>query len=253
MSKTKISTISKNLGKIIDKHSPEILIGIGITGMLTTTVMAVQATPKALRLLDERKSNDVEDLNNIEIVKTTWKCYIPAAVTGSLSIACIIGANSVNSKRNAALATAYTLSETALKEYKDKVHKVVGDEKEEEIREAIVKDKLKNNPVEVRNIVITEKGNTLCFDAISGRYFKSDIMTIEKSVNELNRTLLNESTVSLNDLYYELGLDNTLLGDSLGWNVDKGLIEITFDTQLATDDTPCVVLIYSVAPMYDYQ
>lgn len=105
----------------IKKHSPEILTGIGIAGMITTTVMAVRATPKALILIEERKEEiGVNQLEAVDLIKTTWMCYVPAALTGTLSIACLIGASSVNVRRNAALATAYTLSESALKDYQER-------------------------------------------------------------------------------------------------------------------------------------
>ena len=104
------------------RHSPEILIGLGITGMVSTTVLAVKATPKALDLIEEAKEKENKDeLTAMETVKATWKCYIPAATTCVFSAACLIGANSVNSKRNAALATAYKLTENAFTEYKEKV------------------------------------------------------------------------------------------------------------------------------------
>ena len=113
MNKEAISKFARDVRTSLSRHSPAILMGIGIAGMVTTTVVAVKATPKALRLIEEKKQElDVESLTPVETVKATWKCYIPAAVTGAVSIACLIGSNSVNTKRNAALATAYKLSET---------------------------------------------------------------------------------------------------------------------------------------------
>ena len=154
----------------IKKHSPEILTGIGIAGMITTTVMAVRATPKALILIEERKEEiGVNQLEAVDLIKTTWMCYVPAALTGTLSIACLIGASSVNVRRNAALATAYTLSESALKDYQEKVIEMFGEKKNEAVKDAIAKDKVEKNPVVTREVIITEKGNTLCYDAVSGR------------------------------------------------------------------------------------
>lgn len=69
------------------------------------------------------------DLKPLEVVKAAWKPYIPAAITGSLSVACLVGASRVNFKRNAALATAYTLSEKVLKDYKDSVVETIGEKK----------------------------------------------------------------------------------------------------------------------------
>ena len=243
-----------SLKTAIKKHSPEILTGIGIAGMITTTVMAVRATPKALILIEERKEEiGAENLEAMDLVKTAWACYIPAAITGTLSVACLIGASSVNARRNAALATAYTLSESALKDYQGKVIEMFGEKKNEAVKDAVAKDKVEKNPVVTREVIITEKGNTLCYDAISGRYFKSDIEKIKKAECELNRQMLDDMYVSLNDFYYEIGLDSVKLGDELGWNVDSGYIDLSFSSQLASDGTPCLVIDYSVAPRYDYR
>lgn len=252
--KKEIAKSFLSLKTAIKKHSPEILTGIGIAGMITTTVMAVRATPKALILIEERKEEiGAEKLEAMDMVKTTWACYIPAAITGTLSVACLIGASSVNARRNAALATAYTLSESALKDYQGKVIEMFGEKKNEAVKDAVAKDKVEKNPVVTREVIITEKGNTLCYDAISGRYFKSDIEKIKKAECELNRQMLDDMYVSLNDFYYEIGLDSVKLGDELGWNVDSGYIDLSFSSQLASDGTPCLVIDYAVAPRYDYR
>ena len=252
--KKEIAKSFLSLKTAIKKHSPEILTGIGIAGMITTTVMAVRATPKALILIEERKEEiGAEKLEAMDMVKTTWACYIPAAITGTLSVACLIGASSVNARRNAALATAYTLSESALKDYQGKVIEMFGEKKNEAVKDAVAKDKVEKNPVVTREVIITEKGNTLCYDAISGRYFKSDIEKIKKAECELNRQMLDDMYVSLNDFYYEIGLDSVKLGDELGWNADSGYIDLSFSSQLASDGTPCLVIDYSVAPRYDYR
>lgn len=253
MNKFNFARFLKNAEMTIAKHSPEILTGIGIAGMITTTVLAVKATPKALRLIEEKKQEEnVDNLTAGETIKATWKCYIPAAVTGIASTACLIGASTVSARRTAALATAYKLSETALTEYREKVVETVGEKKEQIIREKIDKDRVENNPVSTREVIITAKGNTLCYDAISGRYFKSDIDQIKKSINILNRRLLTEMYISLNELYDELDLDHIGVGNDLGWNIDDGLIEPFFSSQLAEDGTPCIVLSYGRPPKYGY-
>lgn len=257
MSKKGLSGVLKSVQTAMKKHSPEILTGIGIAGMITSTVMAVKATPKALKLLDEYKfergyPEETEKIPPVEVVKTTWLCYIPSAIIGSISVMCLIGASSTNLRRNAALATAYTLSETTLKEYQEKVVETIGEKKERTIREEVAKDKLVKDPV--REVILTEKGgNTICYDAISGRYFKSDRDKIGRAMNELNRRMRDELYVTLNDFYYEIGLDPTKLGDDLGWNIDKGYLDLAFSSHLDANDTPCLVIDYRVAPVYDYR
>ena len=169
-----------------------------------------------------------------------------------LSVTCLISSGSVNAKRNAALATAYKISETALTEYKNKVVETIGEKKEQVIRENIAKDKVDQNPVSNSTVIISDKGNTLCYDAAVGRYFRSDLDKIKRAVNEINRKMTYEMYVSLNEFYDELNLPNTDLGDELGWNMDDGLVEIDYSSQIADDGTPCLVIGYSIAPRYDY-
>lgn len=254
MDKKSISNFVKTVGNKLSEHSPEILTGIGITGLLSTTILAVKATPKALQLIDEKKEEmNTDELTNTEVVKTCWKCYIPAAVTASVSVACLIGANSVNNKRNAVLATAYKLSESAFSEYKEKVIETIGEKKEEEVRDKIAKGRIEQNPVKNNEVIITGKGDVLCYDIVSGRYFKSDVDKIRKAENTLNKKLMNDMYCSLNEFYDLIGLPFTQMGFELGWNVNDSLVEIEFSTQLSEDDTPCVVIQYSVLPKCDYQ
>ena len=254
MSKIKFKPLIKTIRSGLAKHSPAILTALGITGMIGTTVLAVKATPKALDLIENKKKElDKDKLTVVETVKATWKCYVPAAITCATSAACLIGASSVHTKRNAALATAYKLSESALIEYRDKVVETIGEKKEQSVRDAIAKDHVEKNPVTNNEVIITDKGYTLCYDELSGRYFYSDIEKIKKAANELNRQMLNDMYVSLNELYYELGLEGTKLGEQMGWNVDRGLIDLKFSATVSADDRPCIVLDYRVPPMYDYQ
>lgn len=151
-----------------------------------------------------------------------------------------------------AIATAYKLSETALTEYRDKVVETIGEKKEKEIRESIDKDHLDANPLSKSDIIVTDNGDTLCLDYQSGRYFKSTIDKINKAENELNRRMLRDEYVSLNDFYDELGLEHTKLGYDLGWNIRNGFMGVQYSAQLTDDDKPCIVINYDIAPQYDY-
>lgn len=254
MSKTNLAKFIKNAKRTLSKHSPEILTGIGIAGMVTTTVLAVKATPKALKLIEEKKKiNHVETLTVVDTIKIAWKPYIPTVVTGTVSIACLIGSNSVSARRHAALATAYALSETALNEYKEKVIETIGEKKEQAVMDAIAKDKVEKNSIDNREVIITEKGQTLCLEVLSGRYFKSDIDKIKKAENEFNRRLLQETYMDLNEFYYELGLPETELGSTIGWNVNDGLMETYASAQLTPEGEPCIVVNYRTGPRYDYE
>lgn len=252
MKKTTVLDALKSVKSSIGKHSPEILTAIGIAGMITTAVLAVKATPKALELIEEAKHDKEDKVTPIEKVKVAWKPYVPAVVTGVVSTTCLIGATSVSTRRTAALATAYKISETALKEFKEKTVEVVGENKVKEIKEKIAKENVDKNPVSKTEVIITERGNTLCYDATFGRYFRSDRERIKQAFNEINRRLILDMYVSLNEFYDELGLDHIDIGDELGWNIDNGTIYPDFSSQIADDGTPCLVIRYSLAPRYSY-
>lgn len=251
MNKQTIVKALKDVPKILKKHSPELLTGIGIAGMIFTTITAVKASPKALRLVDEREIKEGKRLTNSEIVKTTWKCYVPAAITGVCSVGCLIGASSANAKRNAALATAYTISETALKEYKEKAVEVVGEKKEQAIRDAVAKDKLEKAQVSTREFIITGKGETPCFDPLTNSCFKADIEILRKAENTLNKRMRDEMVITVNDFLQEIGLDpcDDAIGENMGWDIDKGYIELDFSSQLV-DGVPYLVIGHHNPPRY---
>lgn len=261
MDKSQMTKWLKSVHNAASKHSPEILTGIGIAGMITTVVLAVKATPKALTLIEEekrRKSQDAKEvsLKRVEVVKAAWKPYVPSAIMGTLSVACLIGASSVNLRRNAALATAYNLSKTALADYKEKVVEVVGEEKEKEVREKVSEKKLKEMPSPPNEIIITGDGDVRFFDPLTGRPFWSNIEKVKSSVNELNKEMLHDmfGYISVNDFYDELGLDHVeVIGEDLGWNLNNGLIDIEFHSKITDDGKPCVVLYYANPPIYNYK
>lgn len=269
--------LSKMVGSavcVLKKHSPEILTGMGIIGMVGTVILSVDATPKALVLMEEKKreiNNDIrkaaeenghdicqhiDKLTPVDTVKTVWRCYIPATVLCVASIGCLIGASSVNARRNAALAAAYTISETALKEYKNKVVETIGEKKTEKIDEVVAKAKLDSDPIEKKEIIITDKGDVTCYDVWSGRYFKSSMDELNRIVNELNKRMLDSyyGYISLNEFYEAVGLSATKVGNDLGWKLDGGrnLIELNFDSQIATDGTPCLVVDFDTRPVYEF-
>lgn len=251
MNVERIQKTTKAIGDVVAKNSPTILTGMSVAGLIATTVMGIKATPKAIRILEEVQVKKYRDpMTTKEVIAETWKCYLPTIAMGTVTVGCIIGANSINLRRNAALASLYSISETALKEYQAKVVEKIGEKGHREIREAINQEKIVRNPASKNIIIATGKGDTLCYDAWSGRYFWSDPESINRSLNDLSRRLMTEHFISLNDVYYDLSLDGVKSGDYLGWHIDMGLIEPNFSSEIAEDGRPCLVLDFEVAPRY---
>lgn len=249
-----ISKLIESSKKKLSDNAPEIMIGFGLAGMLTSTIMAVKATPKAMAIIEEEEDYLNRELTKIEKAKLVWKPYVPAALGYCASTALIIGANNVNSKRSAMFAGAYKLSEQTLATYRDKVIETIGEEKEREISDKVARDKVK----EVRqtsyhaNEVIYGTGQCLCYDPISGRYFNSDMDKIRKIENDLNYRLMKENMISLNEFYTELGMECTDMGFKYGWNIDEGLIEVRFTSTITDDNKLCLVVTFARSPRLDF-
>lgn len=237
----------KQIGRFLSKNSSTILTGLGVTGVFSTTILGIEATPKALRIIDDERISRIEFkedeiLTTQDIVKLTWKCYIPTLLMAVTTVGCIIGANSVGLRRNAALASMFSLTEATLKEYQEKIIEVVGEKKAQKITDEVYGEKMRKKPVDGCEVINTGKGDMLCFEVTSGRYFKSDIEVIRRIQNELNESLLTDDFIPLNDLYEQLGLPYTSIGDDMGWDVEDGLIKVKFSSQLTENHIPCLVI-----------
>ena len=243
------SSAMREFGMALRRKSPEILTGIGIAGFFTSTVLAVQATPKAMEKIKEKKAKTRK-----EKVKAAWKCYIPTGITMVASSACLIGSTSIQGRRNAALATAYSLSESALKAYTEKVIETIGEKKEKQIRSAIAQDAVNERGVVPQEQIIftgnTRRSTTEFYDEFSHQTFYSSIDRLEKVRNDLNARRLREHFISVNEFYDELNLKHIpKVGDEIGWHVERDEIELDFHAVLQ-DDRPVIVMEFKTRPEY---
>lgn len=248
----KFQGLVKTVGNFIMKNSPTILTIMGCSGVVGTAIMASRAT--AVSTADYISKN--EPMTTKELIKEYWQNYIPPAIMGGASIACIIGANTISTKRQLALASAYTLAETSLKEYQEEVKELIGEKKHEKIEDNIAKKHLETKSVPSEDqVIVTGTGDTLCYDDYTGRYFESSVEKIKRAENELNKRLMSEMFISLNELYYAIGLPSVPVGNEMGWNIDEeGLIDITYSAQIVDykdKETPCIVIRYIVGPRFN--
>lgn len=247
--------MGKRAGKFVSDNSPGILTALGVTGAITAAYLTGKASFKAAEIInDAQEKYDFDDkgrpLEAQEKVELVWKEFIPAAGTLVMSVACIVGANHIGTRRAAALASAYTLSEKAFAEYKDKVVEKVGEKKEQSIKDAIAQDRVTNNPPTPGNVVFVN-GDVLCCDMRSKRYFRSDVQSIRKAVNDTNYQINNNYYASLSDFYDRIGLESTDESDEVGWNSDE-LLDVSFSTALTENEEPCITFSFQVRPIRDY-
>ncbi len=239
----------------ISKHEPEILMSMGIGGMIFSLAWGINASFKAARAIDKYKETYGKDKLAIkETIKLTWKLYLPTVLSVAASVPCIIMSNRVSNKRYAAIATAYTISEAALQEYKDKTKEIVGEKKTKQIEESISEDRVTKTYTGGNQIILTGNGDSLFYEPLSGRYFKSNWNDILRAANELNaRAISNMSgQTTLNDWFEKIGLETTEIGETLGWdlmNNSTDLIDISISSHITKDNIPCGAIYYNRQPI----
>jgi hypothetical protein len=229
-------------GKLVTDNSPAILAGVA--GTVTTAILSAKATYEALQLLDRED----QDLETKEKIEKTWQLYIPAAAAALTTIAAIIFATKIGTRRAAAMAAAYAISEKGFEEYRDKILEKMGDKKEEIARAEMAQERVTANPPP--GDLLPYGRSVLCMDAFTGRYFLSDMETIKAAENKINHRILvgGELSMSLSEFYEEIGLERTSMSDDVGWNVNK-LLELKFSSTITPIGHPCLVMDFHAMPI----
>lgn len=249
------SHIFNNAIKAVKQNSPDILTGVGVAGVLSTIVLTAKGSFDAATIIqvDELSTGTNPDPKERlkERTKAVWRCYVPAAASATVTIGCIIGANRQSSTRTAIAATAYSVTERAFTEYREKVVEEIGEGKEQAIRDQIAQDQ-RNRDAGLREVIVTGSGDVLCCERLTGRYFKSDMETLRKAQNDINALIINEIYVTLSEFYDRVGLPETSQANRLGWDSTK-LMELEFSTTLNKAGEPCLAFEYNyVKPLQRY-
>ena len=206
-----MNELLKRSKKFIERNGSTILTCIGGVGVVATTVMAVKATPKAIKLLEQAEVQKEEPLTVLEKVRVAGPIYIPAVLVGVSTIACIFGANMLNKRQQASLLSAYALLDNSYKEYKKKVTELYGENADAHVREELAKDAYEESDVEC------EDNKLLFYDEYSRQYFNATMEEVLEAEYTINRDLSYHGYLTLNDFYDLLKLPRTDYGDILGW------------------------------------
>lgn len=252
-----IKTILKTAEKFVTDKSPGILTGLGVAGTVTTVLLTgreafrvgMDASTQYHEALREGEPLPEHLLEPKHIIKTYWKGFIPAAVAGAVTVTAIVAGNQIGSRRTAAITAAFKLSEQLSEEYKDRVVRTLGLQKEEKMRSELAADKMNEHPP-AAGMIIVAGSDVLFLDELSGRYFHNTVENVKKAVNEINYKINNYFHASLTDFYEMLGLDGTKYSDSIGWNTDE-LLDVQF-TATMHKDKPAILLGYNHGPILGY-
>lgn len=237
----------------LKSNSSTIITCVGAVGVIATVVMAVKDTPKAMALLDEAAEEKGEELTKLEVVRIAGPVYIPTAVFGVSTLACIFWANALNKKQQASITGAYALLDSTFKRYRSKVKDLYGDNADNGIIESIAKDEY--NEDEFSDFSDKDR---LFFDFHSMRYFQSTIEEVQAAEYEFNKLFVHKGYVSVNEFYRLIGLDSIEGGDSVGWSIGAEYnygykwIKFNHDKTILSDGLECYVLSMDYEPHSDY-
>lgn len=272
-----LSMLFKRVGKVAAENSPAILTALGVSGTITTAYLAAKAGFQSVEVLKEAEENKnaeflAEALNEVEEtevetsgvitpepltpqekVEAVWKLYAPAAAALALTVTSIVLAARVQERRNVALAAAYTTLEKSYTEYRAKNIETLGKKKEQELRDKIAQQKVDEKPVESSILIVTGKGDTLCKDDWSGRYFTSSKNLVDAAVNDFNQQVLKHGYGSLTEFWSYLKLPSTTESDYVGWNANNKLLEIGYSGVVTSDGEPALAFSFISMPDARFQ
>lgn len=238
-----------------DKNSNVILTTGTALGVVGTGILSGLGAIKYTNLVDAKENRTKKPLNKKEKFGIAAKTLWPAVAVGTVTIVLTVSNCKITSKKTAALAAAYTIANDNFIGIKNKLTEVVGEKKAAEVVKKVAADKVNKNPQSQTNtannmIFGSNDASTKFYDELSGRYFYSTIDKVNRAVNTINRNLMDDCYVSLNDFYAEL--DNVppiTLGEELGWNVNyDGTVSPIFTPIIDDNNQPVVVLSFDIRP-----
>ncbi len=243
-----LANILAKTTKTLKSNLPEILTALGVSGVVTTSYLTAKASFKASEVIRENETakgacNDDKERFK-ERTKLVWKLYIPAGVSGTLTIGCIIASSKANGRRTAAAVTAYSLTERAFSEYREKVVEQIGKGKEQKIRDEVAQDRISKNSQSSQEVIVVGTGHVMCCELFTHRYFRSDMETLRKAQNDVNARVVNDMYVTLDEFYDIVSLSHTSNSNTLGWDSTR-LMELMFSTVLAEGGEPCLAFEYN--------
>lgn len=241
------------LGKtqhFLKQNSPTILTILGSAGVILTTLTAIKSTPKAVSVLNEARDEKGEELTKLETFKMVVPVYIPTILTGASTLACIFGANILNTKTQASLMSAYALANRTFKDYKLKAEDLFGDDCGTWIRSEIVKDELPP---------VIDEEKCLFYDFYSRRYFEATPSDVMKAECYLNREIVVNDCAYLNDWYDYLNLEPIEEGSIMGWTLSANMdhydqIWVDFENEKVTmdDGLECTIISFVHDPYPEF-
>jgi hypothetical protein len=237
---------------LLAENASAILTAGGVAGAVGTAVLTGRASFKAAKIINEREHEDWETrqpLDKKARVLLVWPLFLPPVALGGATVASIIMANRLSAKKAAALAAAYGLSEKSFQEYREKALEKLGINQEQKLRDEVAQDRVTKHPN--NEVIVIGGGEVLCYDMLTGRYFRSSVEKIKKAESKLHGEIYNHMCASLTSFFDDIGLPPTDYTEEVGWNTNN-IPEVQYSTTLTPDDKPCLAISFNNTPRPDY-
>lgn len=209
------------MGKLFENlkmKSPALLIATGCVGIACTAYSVFKSTPKYLEYVEENP-----DMGKLERSKAIVRHFWPSMVIGAGSAACFIGAHTIDVRRQAVLASALGVSETALLEYKTAAEEALTENDVKKIEEKIAEKRSQDDPApeSMAHEYEFRQGEVLFKEPTSGQHFWSTVETVRQAERDCLYDCMTGMFISVNEFFDKIDspqlchMDN---GDNLGWN-----------------------------------
>lgn len=244
----------KAAGTTIGKYSPQILVGLGIAGFVTTVLFTAEAAPKSKETIETKEAELDRPLKPIEKVECAWKIWAPVISMGVISASMVIGGHYMQTRRTIAMTAAYTMVADRADRYYKNMKELAGRTKANDVLEKTDQELVNDIPDEKFDNAPSIMGGTDWFvDELSGQVFRHDIVKIREGVVEFNNKLMSEMRCTVNEMYDCIGLDHTVMGDLLLYDIEYGVLTVSDSQVVKRNGHACTVLHWSHMPRGRYE
>jgi hypothetical protein len=168
--------------------------------------------------------------------------------TAALTVTAIVMSNRISTRRAAALASAYTVSQEFFKEYKKSVVDHIGKDKEKKVREVAMKEMAAKNPPPMTMVV--SGTDCMVHELYTGTWFTSSYLALQQAEIEINFQIMHNGYASVSDFLRLVGATHSRVAEEIGWNTDRKLeLDIGSDIE---DGKPILTLDFRTVPVREY-
>ncbi len=238
-----VLNLSKSAASFATKNSTALLTGVALTTLVGTALSVASAVPKVIKV-EEEKEKDLEIARNdkeISQIKRAARLKVAKIIIVPVFLFCLCAGSIITnsylaSKKIAALAAAYAISEQKIEDLENAAKEIAGPKKSGLIEaKAAEKDIERRASRNEEDVICTGHGDDLFWEPKTGHWLRANQDFIRLAFERIDNLVNNGSMgirtgsdnkpddyrkaeIKLNDLFDMLKLpQDTELGNWFGW------------------------------------